>query len=265
METAVVLWMTLLLAVAAAAAALALPRREGRRGLPAVRGGDAGRVRPALRRRDGRPAVATAADGEADRYADEVARAVVRAAEIAARRRADWERAQEGVDEAWAAFDAADRTARRCTAAAAFPILRQRRTRAEIADRERFLHRSAVAACRRKELSIAQLNEALAHRGGWNPRKHPVAQEAALRSAVREHRFAAYQAATQHERAAWEEAEKAAAALRTLRAEALAARLRAGRDLRPVGDPRPVGGRGRAGQWSPAEPVARPAATLTAH
>ncbi|BCJ55512.1 hypothetical protein Asp14428_69870 [Actinoplanes sp. NBRC 14428] len=164
------------------------------------------------------------------------------------------------MDEAWAAFDAADRTARRCTAAAAFPVLKQRRTRVEIADRERFLHRTAVAACRRKELSIAQLNEVLAHRDGWNPRKHPVAQETALRAAVREHRFAAYQAATERERAAWTEVEKAAAALRSLRAEAVAARLRVGRDLRPED-----AGRRRAGRRSTAEPVARPAATLAAH
>ncbi|MEV6595846.1 hypothetical protein AB0M36_03170 [Actinoplanes sp. NPDC051346] len=237
--------MTLMLAVAAAAAALALPRR----------------AHP----HDRRPsAPANLAAAHPAGYADEVGRAVTCAAETARLRRADWQRAQETVDEAWAAFDAADRVARRCTAAAAFPILRQRRTRAEIADRERFLHRTALAACRRKELSIAQLNEALAHRDGWNPRRHPVAQEAALRSAVREHRFAAYQAATERERAAWEEAEKAAAALRTLRAEALAARLRAGRDPRPIGDPRSAHARERAGQWSPTEPVARPA-TLAAH
>ncbi|ROP33112.1 hypothetical protein EDD30_6081 [Couchioplanes caeruleus] len=250
-----------MLAVAAATAVLAVPRRSRPAGFRRHDRQAAG----ALRRQARTDPAAVATETEAERYADEVARAAVRAAEIAGRRRADWERAQEGVDEAWAAFDAADRTARRCTAAAAFPILKQRRTRVEIADRERFLHRSAVAACRRKELSIVQLNEALAHRGGWNPRKHPVAQEAALRSAVREHRFAAYQAATARERAAWEEAEKAAAALRTLRAEALAARLRVGRGLLPAGDPRPIGARERAGQWNPAEPVARPAATLAAH
>ena len=57
-------------------------------------------------------------------------------------------RAQEQVDATWAAFDAADSDARRSAAAAAFPILKQRRTRAELADRERNLHRTATAACR---------------------------------------------------------------------------------------------------------------------
>ncbi|MEV8506197.1 hypothetical protein AB0368_15380 [Actinoplanes sp. NPDC051475] len=226
--------MILLLAVAAATAAFAVPRRMSR----------------------GRE---LAPSPDEDRYADQVAAAAELAAETALRRRLAWERTQEEVDEAWAAFDRADRVARRCTAAAAFPVLRQRRTRAEIADRERFLHRSALASCRRKELSIGQLNEVLAHRDGWNPRKHPVAQETALRAAVREHRFAAYQAATERERAAWTAAEKAAGALRSLRAEAMAARLRAGRDVRSEDTPR------RAGQWSPAEPVARPAATLAVH
>ncbi|MFI7599509.1 hypothetical protein [Actinoplanes sp. NPDC049681] len=230
--------MTLLLAVAAATAAFAVPRRASRSAAP-------GRDLTPLR--------------DADRYADQVAAAAALAAETALRRRLAWESAQEEVDEAWAAFDRADQVARRCTAAAAFPVLRQRRTRAEIADRTRFLHRSALAACRHKELSIGQLNEVLAHRDGWNPRKHPVAQETALRGAVREHRFAAYRAATERERAAWTEAEKAAAALRSLRAEAVAARLRAGRDVRSQDAPR------RAGQWSPAEPVARPAATLAVH
>ncbi|MEV4708573.1 hypothetical protein [Actinoplanes sp. NPDC049316] len=227
METAAVIWMIMLLAVAAATAAVALPRREARA--------------------NRRPAPPPAAE----RYADEVAAAADHAAGVARRSRVAWEIAQEEVDAAWAAYDAADREARRCRAAAAFPVLRQRRTRAEIADRTRCLHRSALAACRRKELSIAQLNEVLAHRGPWNPRKHPVAQETALRGAVREHRFAAYQAAVERERNAWAEAEKAADNLRNLRAEALAAAMNAGRDPRPENTGR------WAEQWSPAEPVAR--------
>ncbi|MFI5491608.1 hypothetical protein [Actinoplanes sp. NPDC051859] len=261
-ETAAVLWMTLLLAVAAAAALLALPRRDRRGPAFALL-----RRRPAHARSRRRPALAGSrraarravdAEPEVDRYADELARAVEVTAATVQRRRATWERAQQEVDRAWNAYDDADRTARRCTAAAAFPILKQRRTRAEIADRERFLHRTAVEACRRKELSIDQLNEALAHRNGWNPRKHPVAQEAAVRAAVREHRFAAYQTATERERTAWDEMEKAAAALRRLRAEALDARLRVGRDIRPAE------ARERAGQRGPTE-VARPATALPAH
>jgi hypothetical protein len=202
-ETAATVWMIVLLAVAAATAVLAVPRRPSR----------------------------AAALPAADPYAEQVALAAEQAAAIARRRRADWTRAQEEVDAAWAAFDVADRDARRYAAAAAFPVFKQRRTRAELADRERHLHRSATAYCRRRELSIAQLNEVLAHRGGWNPRRHPVAQEAALRAAVREHRFADYQAATGRERQAWQDAERAAATVRSLRAEALQVRARAGRDV----------------------------------
>ncbi|MET8150706.1 hypothetical protein ACIBSW_30225 [Actinoplanes sp. NPDC049668] len=195
--------LVLLLAFAAAAAVLAAPRRTARAGWPVT-----------------------------ELYADQVALAAEQAAAIARRRRADWVRAQDEVDAAWAAFDAADRAARKSVTAAAFPILRQRRTRAELADRERDLHRRATAACRRRELSIAQLNEVLAHRGGWNPRRHPVAQEAALRAAVREHRYALYQAATGRERRAWQDAERAAATVRGLRTEALAVQSRAERDAR---------------------------------
>ena len=230
-ETAAVIWMIMLLAVAAAAAAFAVPRREARE----------------KRRRAAPPS-------EARRYAAEVAAAAERAAENAQRSRTAWEIAQEEVEAAWAAFDAADREARRCAAAASFPILRQRRTRAEIADRTRCLHRSALAACRRKELSVAQLNEVLAHRGPWNPRKHPVAQETALRAAVRENRFAAYRTAIQRERAAWVEAEKAAETLRGLRAEALSATFDTGRALRSEG------AEWWAEQWSTVEPATRPAA-----
>jgi hypothetical protein len=213
--TAAVIWMILLLAVATATAAFALPRRSGWTALTAER--------ETVQRE--------AAHREVERDAAHAV-AVERAAEVARLRRADWLRAQDDVDAAWAAFDVADRDARRVAAAAAFPVFKQRRTRAEIADRERQLHRSALAACRRRELSIAQLNEVLAHRGGWNPRRHPVAQDAALRAAVREHRFAGYQAATGRERQAWQESERAAAVLRALRAEVLAAPAPAGSDVR---------------------------------
>jgi hypothetical protein len=203
METAATVWMVLLIAVAAATACFAVPRRPAR----------------------------TAPPPPPDPRAGERALAAERAAEVSRRRRAEWLRAQEQVDATWAAFDAADAAARRVATAAAFPIFKQRRTRAELADRERNLHRIATAACRRRELSIAQLNEVLAHRGSWNPRRHPVAQEAALCAAIREHRFAAYQAATEQERRAWQEAERAAATLRSLRAEVVAVRAEAGRDV----------------------------------
>lgn len=219
-ETAATIWMVLLIAVAAATALFAVPRRPARTAPPPV-----------------------------DSRAAERARAAEQAAEVSRRRRDEWLHAQEQVDATWAEFDAADREARRVAAAAVFPIFKQRRTRAELADRERNLHRTAIAACRRQELSIVQLNEVLAHRGDWNPRRHPVAQEAALRAAVRENRFAAYQAATVQERKAWQEAERAAATLRSLRADVLTVRARAGRDAH------------YEQEWTPAHPSAevRPA------
>lgn len=212
METAATIWMVLLIAVAAATALFAVPRRP-----------------------------APTSPAPPDPRAAERAVAAEQAGEVFRRRRDDWLRAQERVDATWAAFDAADTEARRVAAAAAYPIFKQRRTRAELADRERNLHRTATAACRRHELSIEQLNEVLAHRGAWNPRRHPVAQEAALRAAVRENRFAAYQAATAQERQAWQEAERAAATLRSLHLEVLTVRAEAGRDVH------------YGQQWHPAE------------
>ena len=192
----------------------------------------------------------------AHRYADEVAVAAERAAATAQRRRAEWERAQDAVDEAWAAFDAADRAVRRTAAAAALPVFDDARTPAEYADRERFLHRSATAACRRHELSIHELNDVLAHRNGWDPTRHPVHQEAALCKAVRDRQFMAYREATTRERQAWHTAGVAAAALRSLREEAAAARLRLNEHV-----PTP-GQLWWAEQWSTAEPaVGDPAVT----
>jgi hypothetical protein len=202
---AAAIWITMLLAVAVAAAVL---------------------VRPS------RPAATDAAADDTALYADEVAVAAERAAATAERQRAVWAEARDEVDAAWAAYGEADREARRAAAASAFPMLTRRRP-GENAERERYLHRVATAACRRREISIKQLNEALAHRG-WNPRLHPVAQEAVLRNAIREHRLAAYRSASAYEREAWCAAEAAASSLSSLRAEALAARLRTDR---PSGTP----------------------------
>jgi hypothetical protein len=215
---AAAIWITMLLAVAVAAAVL---------------------VRPS------RPAATDSAADDTTRYADEVAIAAERAAATAERQRAVWEEARDEVDAAWAAYVEADREARRAAAASAFPMLTRRRPPGENAERERYLHRAATAACRRREISIKQLNEALAHRG-WNPRLHPVAQEAVLRNAIREHRLAAYRTATAHEREAWCAAEAAASSLSSLRAEALAARLRTDR---PAGTP------WWAEQWASTQPL----------
>jgi hypothetical protein len=156
------------------------------------------------------------------RFADEVAVAAEHAAATAARGRADWEAAERELDAAWAAYQEADAAARRIWAATSFPLMSRRRRLGENADRERYLHRAATAACRRRELSIGRLNDVYAHRG-WNPRLHPVVQEALLHNAIRENAFARYQAAQRRERAAWQQSEIAAEALRALRAEAAAA------------------------------------------
>jgi hypothetical protein len=199
---AIVLWALMLLGVAFATVRMAIPERSAAPADPPT-------------------------DPVADdlRFAGEVSVAAERAAATAARTRARWETAQQELDAAWAAFEEADAAARRTTAAAAYPLLSRRRRPGENADRERYLHHAATVACRQREISIAQLNEVYAHRG-WNPRLHPVVQEAALRNAIRAHRFAGYQQAQRRERAAWQNAEIAAEALRALRAEAAGALTR---------------------------------------
>jgi hypothetical protein len=216
---AVALWLLLLLGVAIAVVSMALPRRA-----PAP----------------------SPAEAENIRYADEVSVAAERAAATAAHSRAEWEQAEKDLDAAWQAFDAADQIARRATRAGAYPLMSRRRKPGDNVDRQRYLHHAATAACRNREISIAQLNDVLAHRG-WNPRLHPVVQENALRNAIRAHRLVQYRAVQEREREAWETAEKDAEALRTLRTEAAAALARVGR-VRPVTDDRWF-----ADQWSTGE------------
>jgi hypothetical protein len=221
---AVAVWMVLLLGVALAIALMGLPRTI---------------ITPV-----------PAAVLEARRYAGEVAGVAERAALTAARHRAEWTTAQEELEVAWAAFDAAERAARQATAAGAFPLMSRSRKLGENVDRERYLHHAATEACRNRDISIAQLNDVYAHRG-WNPRLHPVVQEAALRQAARRHRYADYQRAAERERATWQTAETAAEALRSLRAEATAALARSGAE-RAVADERWF-----ADQWATGEfPVA---------
>ncbi|PZF98321.1 hypothetical protein C1I99_13735, partial [Micromonospora deserti] len=133
------------------------------------------------------------------------------------------------------------------------------RTPAEYAARESWLHRAAMAAHWRGDLSARQLGDVFGRRAGWDPRRHPVEQEIALARAVRDGKLAGYRAAAERERAAWRDAEVAAAAAATLSAEAYtaAARLRPGRlpAARAAGAAhRPV----PAARWRPAGP-GRPA------
>ncbi|SCL62716.1 hypothetical protein [Micromonospora chersina] len=159
---------------------------------------------------------------ERARYAQEVAVAASRAAATAERRRTEWLAAQEEVEEAWRAYEAAEEDVRRLAAAAALPLPRTARTPAEYVDRERWLHRAALDAQWRKEITVQQLSDILGHRG-WDPRRHPVEQELLLRRLVRDNLRARQQAALEREQAAWRAAELAAAAARSLRDEAYAA------------------------------------------
>jgi hypothetical protein len=241
MERAAAIWMILLLAVAIVPALFAMPRKPSA-ARPRIELAPVPEPSDYLLRTD-----------DDLRYAEEVAVAADRAAATARRRRDAWVAAQDAVDAAWTAYDEADRAARRAAAAAAYPVMRRRRAPGENTERERYLHRAATAACRNRQISIGQLNDALAHRG-WNPRLHPATQESALSLAVRDHRYAGYLAAVERERESWEAAERAAVALASLRAEACAAAVRVSVDDRSADAD------WWAEQWATAEPVRAAAA-----
>ncbi|MEH1098092.1 hypothetical protein [Micromonospora sp. CPCC 205561] len=210
---AAVIWLSLLGVVAVTVAGLLL--RPGRL-----------RFDPGARiRRAAMPSELERAEEARDRsrYAEEVAVAAERAAATAARLRSEWLAAQEEVETAWQSYEAAEADVRRLAGAEAMPLPRTVRTPAEYAERERFLHRAALDAYWRKELSVEQLSDVFAHRGGWDPRLHPVEQELVLRRAVRDNLLARQRAAREREQAAWRAAETAAEAARSLRDEAFAA------------------------------------------
>ncbi|MFG2057275.1 hypothetical protein ACGFI9_24975 [Micromonospora sp. NPDC048930] len=171
------------------------------------------------------------------RYADEVAVAAAGAAQNARRRREQWLAAQGEADRAWRGYDEAEAAARRLAGAAVLPAPRTPRTPAEYALRERWLHHAAMTAHWRGDLTARQLADVLAHRNGWDPRRHPAEQEIVLARAVRDHRRAGWRAAAEREQRAWRDAELAAEAARTLAAEAYAAAMA----VRPgAGAPRPA-------------------------
>ncbi|MEH0937823.1 hypothetical protein [Micromonospora psammae] len=210
---AAVIWLALLAVAAVAVAALVV--RPGR-----LRSAVTGRFHEAAL-----PTHLELAEEERERarYAQEVAVAARRAAATAERRRAEWLAVQEEVESAWQAYEDAEADVRRLSAAAAMPLPQTVRTPAEYADRERYLHRAALEAHGRKELSAEQLSDVLANRGGWDPRRHPVEQELVLRRAVRDNLAARHRATVERERESWRAADLAAAAARSLREEAFAA------------------------------------------
>jgi hypothetical protein len=160
------------------------------------------------------------------RFAEEIATAAVRAGVTADRRHSAWVCAQRAVEAAWQAYESADGAARRAIRAAAFPTPAADLTPAEHTVRERHLHRLAQAAHARGELSTDQLIDAMSHRNGFDPRLHPIEQDAMLRRIARDRLLRVYITASDHERSAWREADIAMAAKRSLDREAAAAARR---------------------------------------
>lgn len=205
--------------VAAVAGTVLLLAAAGALVLLTLRTRSAGGVGPRPGRRSQRVAQAR----DAYRYAGEVAVAAARAERTVRRRHDQWQQVHAALDAAWQNFDAADRAVRRLAAAATLPAPTTARTPAEYADRERHLHRAAMAAYWRRELTVRQLTDALANRNGWDPRRHPVEQELALRAAIRDERYRQYRAVVERERGAWQAVESARTAARSLRVEAVTA------------------------------------------
>jgi hypothetical protein len=160
---------------------------------------------------------------ELGRQGDDLAVAAARSAVTAQRRQEEWEALRRAREAAWRAFDAADTVARRVGSAAAFPLpATPLTTQEELRARERYLHRTATAAYRRGEISVADLSEILSHRNGWDPHRHPADHEIALRRLARQRLFAAYESVVPLELAARHGAEVAATAARSLHDEAFA-------------------------------------------
>lgn len=196
------------------------------------------------------------------RGAEELALAADRAAAMEQRRGAEWRSASARAQAAWQAYVAAESRLRRVARAMAFPARSSRGTRYSRAERERHLHRAVTAAFWRRELTVLQLSDALAHRNGWDLRCDPIEQEVRICRVARDNFLASYRTAASQERAAWRAVEAAAAAAQRLRAEAVVAAVRA---HRAADVPQPKHFRVRAGTgvvWRPSGPVkAVPAAT----
>ena len=160
---------------------------------------------------------------ETIRYADEIAVAAQGAANTAERRREECQWAQAAVEDAWQEYQQADAALGRARRAAAYGFPDGPVSDDECAERAQALRRCAQAAYRRGDLSDTQLLDALTHRNGWDPTLHPVEQELVLARAAVSHRFAEYQRSLDAENAAWQAADIATAAVRSLRLEVAAA------------------------------------------
>ncbi|MGK5680252.1 hypothetical protein [Actinoplanes sp. URMC 104] len=164
---------------------------------------------------------------EAVRFAAEVRVASARADAAAGQWRQRWEDADAQQAADWQAWLDADARLRDSRAAAAFRTLWSVPTCAEYASRERFLHRTVAAAVERGDLPAVALADALAGRGGWDARLHPVEQELVINRAAADYRRRRYEMSAQAEQDAWRDAGAADRAARGLRRTAGEAAARA--------------------------------------
>src|SRR5262245_9522271 len=215
---ALTIWLALVALTAAACMLLSAPvRRDRRRRHP--------QWTPTIRKA-ARPQPERPQPEELRRYAEEVTVAANRAAEAAERWRAEWLAVQSAKDAAWRAYERADEVARRTYEAAAFPTPLAALTPDELTARERYLHRAVREAYERGELTLRQLHDALWHRNGWDPARHPFEQQVILRRVGLERKLQAYRTVAAMERKAWESVQVADAAKGSLRREAFTAQAR---------------------------------------
>ena len=170
----------------------------------------------------------------ASTFADEIGVAADRAEVGADRWWQHWQHAERLLAEAWQAWLDADERLRASRAAAAFGLPWSVRTCDEYAARERFLHRAVAAAADRGDLPAAAVADALAGRGGWDARLHPLEQELVVDRVAAAYRRQRYEHAVEWERTARHDAELARRAGDSLRREADAAAVRAAELCRAV-------------------------------
>ncbi|WP_067495507.1 hypothetical protein [Actinoplanes sp. TFC3] len=212
-----VIWLALIVLALVALVGLALPhgvRRPGQ--ISAWLADSATAKRAEMERR-------AAEAQEVVRYAEEIAVAAGGATATAERRREECQQAQSAVERAWQAWQDADAALERARRATAYALPGSTPAAETGEDRAQALRRAAQAAHRRGDISDEQLLDALTHRNGWDPTLHPVEQELVLARTTVEHRFATYQNALTSEDAAWQAADVATAAIRTLRKEVVEA------------------------------------------
>jgi len=173
----------------------------------------------------------------ATRFAEEVRVAADRATLAAERWQERWEQASDEVTAAWEAWLDADARLRVRRSAAAFGTPWSAQTPSEYAARERFLHRVVRAAAGNGWLPAAAVADALAGRGGWDARLHPLEQELVVSRAVAGHLRDRYERAVAAEQTARHDATLARRTSDSLHRESWTAADRAAalRRLLPAG------------------------------